>query len=441
MRMSRPTSTTQPVEFAAHIGIDWADQKHVWAMRTADGKLHRGELDHTPEAVQAWAARLEQDFGRRPVAVALEQSRGSLIAMLSKYAHLVLFPVHPNTVQSYREAFHPSGAKSDPGDAGLILELLLLHPERLRRLEPDTVATRKLQFLTEERRRLVNQQTSETQQLIHWLKQIFPQILGWFDEPACAMVGELLLRWPTLQALQKVSAGVLRKFMHQHNCRSEDRIEERIRQIGQAVAATHDPALLETGVLCIQHSVRILREIRQGIAEFDKQIAVTYRDHPDRFLMESFPGAGPALEPRLIAAVGTIRERFASAQSLASFTGIAPVKQASGKTVWIHWRWACPKFIRQTFHEWAGCSIRCCDWAREHYDQQRAKGKGHHAAVRSVAFKWIRIFYRCWRDRVPYSEHTYLEARQARAPKQISAVLQVEWKSCGGFSKPAAILS
>lgn len=410
-------------------------------MRTADGKLHRGELDHTPEAVQAWAAKLEQDFGGRPVAVALEQSRGSLIAMVCKYVHLVLFPIHPNTVQSYREAFYPSGAKSDPGDAGLILELLVLHPEKLRRMQPDTGATRKLQFLTEERRRLVNQQTSETQRLLHWLKQIFPQMLDWFDEPACAMVGQWLLRWPTLQALQKVSARVVRKFLHQHNCRSAERIEERIRQIGQAVAATNDPALLETGILCIQHSIRILQEIREGIAEFDKQIAVTYRDHPDRSVMESFPGAGPALEPRLIAAVGTMRERFESAQSLASFAGIAPVKQASGKTVWIHWRWACPKFIRQTFHEWAGCSIRCCDWAKQHYDRQRDKGKGHHAAVRSVAFKWIRIFYRCWRDRVPYSEQIYLKARQAPAATPSSPIDQVEWKSCGGFSKPAAISS
>ena len=303
------------------------------------------------------------------------------------------------------------------------------------------MATRKLQFLTEERRRLVNQQTAETQRLINWLKQIFPQILDWFEEPGCAMVGQLLLRWPTLQALQKVSARVVRKFLHQHNCRSEERIEERIRQIGQAVSATNDPALLESGILCIQHSVRILQEMRAAIAEFDQQIAVTYRDHPDRSIMESFPGAGPALEPRLIAAVGTMRERFESAQSLASYAGIAPVKQASGKTVWIHWRWACPKFIRQTFHEWAGCSIRYCDWAKEHYDRQREKGKGHHAAVRSVAFKWIRIFYRCWRDRVPYSEQIYLKAREARATAPSSSLDQVQWKSCGGFSKPAAILS
>jgi transposase len=425
----------EEAEFAAHIGIDWADQKHRWTMRTADGKLHRGELDHTPEAVHVWAAELEQRFAGRRIAVALEQARGSLVAMLCKYAHLVLFPIHPNTLTNYRKAFIPSGAKSDSRDADLALELLISHPEKLRRLEPDTVETRKLQFLTEERRRLVNQQTSETQYLISWLKQLFPQILQWFDHPACALVGDLLSRWPTLQSLQKVPPKVLRTFFTRHNCRSAQRIDERIARVRQAVAATNDPPLLATGTLCIQTAVRLLEQIREGIAKFDLEIAKTYRQHPDRAIMESFPGAGPALEPRLIAAVGTQRKRFDSADSLASFSGIAPVKEASGKQLWVHWRWACPKFIRQTFHEWAGCSIRTCPWAREHYDRQRAKGKGHHAAVRSVAFKWIRIFYRCWRDRVPYSEEIYLKARSIHALQPQPTAIEVVWESCGGFRK------
>lgn len=428
-------------EFAAHIGIDWADQKHFWAMRTADGKMQRGELNNTPEAIQVWAVELAQRFGGRPIAVGLEQARGAVIAMLCKYAHLVLFPIHPNTVSNYRKAFSPSGAKSDPGDGRVILELLLTHPDKFRRLQPDTVETRKLQFLTEERRKLVNQHTSESQRLIGWLKQIFPQILEWFENPAGAMVGALLRRWPTLQALQKVSPQALRKFFGQQNCRSEERIEERLAQIRQAVVATTDEALMQTGLLCIQNSVALLEILRSGIAAFDQQIAETYRDHPDRALMESFPGAGPALEPRLIAAVGTMRDRFDSARSMACFAGIAPVKESSGKALWIHWRWACPKFIRQSFHEWAGCSIRTCNWAREFYDWQRHKGKGHHAAVRALAFKWIRIFFRCWRDRVPYSDELYLEALRNRALQSEPAAVEIGWKTCAGFSKPSIVSS
>jgi hypothetical protein len=158
----------------------------------------------------------------------------------------------------------------------------------------------------------------------------------------------------------------------------------------------------------------LLAARRTAIAEFDSAIAVIYESHPDRFIAESFPGAGPALEPRLLAAAGSDRERFASANEMACCFGVAPVTEGSGQSLWIHWRWACSKFVRQSFHEWAGCSIRSCDWAREYYDQQRAKGKEHHAAVRSLAYKWIRIFFACWRDRVAYSEERYLAARRAR---------------------------
>jgi hypothetical protein len=153
------------------------------------------------------------------------------------------------------------------------------------------------------------------------------------------------------------------------------------------------------------------------------------------------------LEPRLIAAVGTYRDRFDSANSMACFTGIAPVKESSGNSCWIHWRWSCPKFIRQTFHEWAGCSIRTCDWAREYYDKQRARGKGHHAAIRALAFKWIRIFFRCWHDRVAYSNQRHEAALQTRSPQFQPAEtdskknFKIKWKFCGGFSKPDKLSS
>jgi len=438
----RNDAKTETQPYAAYIGLDWADQKHFWSMCTADGKRTRGQLDNTPEAIEVWAAELAQQFGGRPVVVALEQARGAVIGMLSKYAHLVLFPVHPTTLANYRKAFSPSGAKGDPTDGDLILDLLVKHPERLRRLQPDTVETRSLQFLTEERRKLVDQHTSATQRLINWLKQVFPQILRWFDDPAAPLVGDLLLRWPTLQQLQKASSKTLLKFFHEHNCRSEERIKQRLDEIGKAVPAITDPALLKTGTLCIHNSVGILKHMRSGITAFDRQIVEIYRAHPDRAIVESFPGAGPALEPRLIAAVGSQRDRFDSANSLACFTGIAPVKQSSGGACWIHWRRACPKFIRQTFHEWAACSIRCCDWARVYYEQQRAKGKGHHAAVRALAYKWIRIFFRCWRDRVPYSEERYLKnLRPAQASAgQNGSQLKFAWKPCAGFSKLVEVL-
>jgi transposase len=105
--------------------------------------------------------------------------------------------------------------------------------------------------------------------------------------------------------------------------------------------------------------------------------------------------------PRLIAVLGTDRDRFTSASEFQCWTGIAPVVERSGKQYWVHWRWACSKFVRQTIHEWAQHSMKTCNWAREHYDLQRSRNKSHHAAVRSLAFKWLRILFRCWKNREP----------------------------------------
>jgi hypothetical protein len=114
MSDSLPSVTTER-EWAAFAAIDWADQKHFWRLVPADSQhAEQGELDNTPEAVEVWATALERRFGGRPIAVCLEQKRGALVYMLAKYAHLVLFPVHPTTAARYRETFCTSGAKSDP---------------------------------------------------------------------------------------------------------------------------------------------------------------------------------------------------------------------------------------------------------------------------------------------------------------------------------------
>jgi len=124
------------------------------------------------------------------------------------------------------------------------------------------------------------------------------------------MGGESLLRWPTLQRLQNAVPKTQRTFFYEHTCRSEELIEKRIAQIRPAVAAIQDAALLQAGILCLHNSIRLLEQMRNAIAAVDRQIAETYRQHPDHALLACFRGAGPALVPRLIAAVGSPRERF-----------------------------------------------------------------------------------------------------------------------------------
>lgn len=410
-------------EFSAYVAIDWADRHHCWRLADAEGS-HRdqGELRNTPEAIDTWVAGLLARFPEGSVAVCLEQSRGGLVFQLGKYAQLVLFPIHPATIASFRQAFYPSGAKDDPGDTALLLELLTKHRTHLRRLEPDTVETRLLGMLVELRRRLVDERTRQSNRLTAWLKMYFPQPLQWIDNIDAPLGCDFLQRWPTLQQLQRAKPETVERFFREHNSRSETRIQERIAAIRSAVPAVEDTALLQAGAAATNNLVALLQTLNASIASYDRQIAELFPRHPEAYLFVGLPGAGPVLLPRLLVAFGTRRERFQSAAELAAYSGIAPVTQQSGKSKSVRFRRACSVFLRQTFHEFAAHSVGKSQWARQFYDQQRQRGKHHHAIVRSLAFKWIRILFRCWKDRTPYDEKRYLEALQRRRATDASSI-------------------
>ncbi len=157
-----------------------------------------------------------------------------------------------------------------------------------------------------------------------------------------------------------------------------------------------------------------LRVTLAAIKRFDDEIAELAPKHADYSRFNSRPGAGPALAPRLLVAFGEQRERFKNAAALQQYAGIAPVTARSGKKSWVHWRWQCPTFLRQTFVAWAAQTINKSFWAGAYYRQQREKGCSYQAALRALAFKWIRILYRCWQTRIPYHESAYLKALARR---------------------------
>jgi len=176
----------------------------------------------------------------------------------------------------------------------------------------------------------------------------------------------------------------------------------------QAPPLVTDEALLRHGRLAVKHLVMQLQQLNETIAEYDREIAALVEQHPDAKLFASFDGAGDALVPRLVAAFGTDRQRFASAEEMQQLSGIAPVQLQSGKSRVVKMRRACPKFLRQTFHEFARCSLITCRWAQAYLALLRSRGHGYHSAIRALAFKWIRILFRCWKTRQPYDDDRYL---------------------------------
>jgi transposase len=409
------TQSSELAGFAAWVGLDWADRKHDVCLQCAgQRRREKSVIEHSVEAIDAWVGGLRERFAGRQIAIVLELEHGPIVAALRKYDFIILFPINPATLSKYREVFTHSGAKDDPGDAELALEFLLKNPERLRPLSPQSASMRALEQMVEMRRRLVDDQTRITNRLTSALKNYFPQVLQWFEDKGSILFCDFLQRWPTLKAAQHARRSTLERFFHEHNVRYPKRIAERIDSIKQAMPLTSDPAVIEPSCMLVEALAEQLRATIHAIDAFDREIAARAPAHPDFHIFDSLPAAGPVFAPRLLTAFGEQRERYPNADDVQRFAGVAPVTERSGNSHWVHWRWSCPTFLRQTFVEWAALTIPRSFWASAFYRQQRAAGKTHQAALRSLAYKWIRILHHCWRAHQPYDESIYLSSLKRR---------------------------
>ena len=412
--------------YTAYIGIDWASTKHDICLQLAGSEERVFErIKHTPEAIEEWAQALYQRLGG-PIAVALELSEGPIVSALEKYEFLVLFPIDPKRLAKYREAFVPSGAKDDPTDAEFALDYLMRHPEKLKALKPESAPMRKLRYLVEARNRIRGDQSRCVNRLIQALKQYYPQAVDWFNDHNTLVFCDFLQQWPTLTKVRRARKTRLERFFKDHNVRFARLIEDRIQAIKAATPLTCDEAVIEAHRLQVEILVKQLRLTIQAMKCFDEEITAIATQFPDYgHLYTPLPGAGKVIAPRLLAAFGEDRDRYRCAAQLQKRSGIAPITKRSGNSTWVHWRFQCPKFLRQTFIDFAAQTINKSAWAGAYYRQQRAKGASHNMAVRALAYKWIRVLYRCWQERTPYDESTYLEMLRRRGSPLLKQLAEV----------------
>jgi transposase len=412
-------------EYGVLVGLDWADQKHdVCWMEPDTGQPHTLVLEQRPERINEWICGLIATHPGERIAICLELKRGAVVYALMGYPEVDLYPVNPKTLSDYRSAFRPSGAKDDPTDAALLLDLLVRHRDKFTVWRPDTEETRLLRSLCEDRRKAVDLRTALCNSMRSRLKEYFPQALKLvgeqlYSEMCCAF----LMKWPRFERVAAARPDTVRRFYYGHHSRSEQLIRQRLELIASSRPLTTDLAVIEAGIQWITALISQIRSLNRSIKDYDDRIRALFKEHPDQFIFKSLPGAGKQLAPRLIASFGTDRSRYTTATDVTTYFGIAPVIERSGNSIWIRWRWHCPDFLRQSAVEFAGKSISSSQWASIYYHEQIKRGKGHHAAVRALAFKWLRIIFRCWQDRVPYDEAKYLAALQ-RHGSWIAAEIQ-----------------
>jgi transposase len=413
-------------DFSALIGIDWADKKHdICELKVGTNNYCFSVILSSPKAINQWALDVKKRYPDKPIAVACELTKGPLIYALRQHAHLMLFSINPSTVAKYRKAFSHSGAKDDPSDALIQAEILEKHMEKLTPIQCDTVEIRALDQLVVYRRKLVQDRVDLSNRITVILKNYYPQALELFKEKDTTVFCDFIERWPTLKDVKKARKQTILNFFSQHRSQYKEINEKRIKDIKSAVYLTKDDGVIIPNKIMISVLIPQFRLLISAIETLEKEIKSLYKVQKDKPIFDSFPGAGPQLAPRILVAFGTNRERYQNASEMQKYTGIAPVIERSGQKSWTHWRYSCPKFLRQTFVEWAGQSVRFSFWAKAYYEQQKSIGKPHNTIIRSLAFKWIRIAFRCWKTKTPYDESKYLEALKRKG----SPLLEFAMKS------------
>jgi len=346
------------------------------------------------------------------VVIGIETDRGLWVQSLVAAGYLV-YAINPLSVSAYRDRYRVSGGKSDPGDARLLADVMRTDSHLHRRVVPDSELVQGLMVLTRSHQTLIWERTRHSNMLRSALRQFYPAALETFkdltDRDAVAVLG----RAPDPQSGARLSVtqikAVLKKAGRQRNLdKKAAEIQtglrsDQIRAVGQVESAY---------AVTTKASIRLITEINQQITVVADELEERFRQHPDTEILRSLPGLAVVLGARVLAEFGDAPNRYLDARSRRNYAGTSPITKESGKTRIVKARWVKKKRLTDAVMQWAFSAIRVSPGARALYDQQRAKGAGHHQALRSVANRLVAILHGCLKTRTLYNEDTAWAHRQ-----------------------------
>ena len=393
------------------VSLDRSDTSVAVVLMRPDASLVAEQTVSTaPEALDQWWSQLQAEQPQARLIVAFEQPAPNLLAFFVQRHPAEIYALNPSATWAFRRSLAVSHARTDSSDAWHQALFVLHHRAELRPWIAPAQSVVDLDRLCEARRKFVDERTGITNRLQAVLKRYFPQALGLMHEDIWRTMNlAFLRRWPSPQALQASRRSTLKAFFRQHGSRSQDRWEQRAALLDGLVALSDfEPAadLLEVGALVDQ-----LATLNAIIDRYDDVIARLFAEQPAarRAQVDALPGAGPILAPRVYVALARFADRCDSSEELAAAVGIAPVTDQSGRMKKVYRRLRCDKHTRQTFVEWMKEAYKQSVWAGEFVKRRQAAGQGFHAILRALAYKWIRILWKCWHDGVPYDEAKYLQ--------------------------------
>ena len=409
------------------VSLDRSDKTVALAvLEVASGAfLIERDLSSAPEAMDAWWHDLRRDHPGARIAVAFEQPAPNLIAFFTARRPAAIYALNPSATFSYRHALTVSHARNDQSDARDQARFIAHAHASLRAWTPPPAQIEQLERLTQNRRKLVNQRTGLTNRLQATLKRYYPQALDLLHEHYWRPMNlAFLRRWPQPATLRCTPLSRLRAFYLKHNSRSEKRWQDRTAVIKAIVLLGEPNPADELEVLVMLDQIEVLNK---GIATHDRAIAelfATAGEAAER--VTALPGAGPIYAPRLYTALVRHMPNCDGPEAFAAAVGVAPVTDQSGRMRKVYRRLRCDSFTRQSFVEWVKESWKHSVWAEAFYRQREAKGHGFHAIMRALAYKWIRILWRCWQDGVAYDERKYLAQLRVKGSPLVPPELELK---------------
>jgi transposase len=395
------------------VGIDWSDLQLDYLARTAGGQvLATGRVEPKLAGMGDLFSKLEAHAAPSEIAIAVETSHGAWVQALLDRGYAV-YPVNPKCIERFRGALSVAGNKSDRIDCKVLAMMLATLHGQLKPLRPDDPEIVTLRIACQDRVRLVEERTAKINELHAVLKAYYPAFAGLFGNIDSAISLQFLQDFPTQAQMRSLTSRQLRSWLKRHGYTSMSRFEEMEKLLTDPMlpVAIH---LQAARAALIRYLASSLLNLKTVIAEREQEINDHFDAMPEADWIRSLPGAGPNLAPALLACLGRDPDRFADVAEARAFMGTAPVTKASGKTRVVHFRFGCWKFARRTLQLFADHSRDTCAWAQALYQQKRACGNSHQAALRILAHKWLKILLALKRTRQLYDDHKFTHNRAQR---------------------------
>lgn len=400
------------------VGDDWAETHHdVHLMNDTGDPLAAKRL---PEGLLGIAALHELLAGHASdpseVIIGIETERGLWVQALTAAGYQV-YAINPLSVSRYRDRPSLAGAKSDPGDAKLLADLVRTDRHNHRRVAGDTDQADGLKVLARAHQNLIWDRTRHTNRLRNDLREYFPAALIPFESLAHRDAVAVLGNASHPDQARRLSVTQIRSVLKRGG--RQRNLDTRATEIHAALRSPQlaaSPAVANAFAATTSALVAVIAGLNTQIALLETELASFFDQHPDAGIYLSLPGLGVILGARVLAEFGDDPERYADAKSRRNYAGTSPRTIASGKKRAVLARHVRNRRLYDAIDQWAFCAISASPGCREFYDQRRAAGDLHHQALRSLGNRLVAYLHGCLAARTHYDEHIAWANRQQQAP-------------------------